>query len=132
MKMKCYEINDKQKKRAEKNENDSDGEKMKFDDSIHVSNKYQINRARNKNQISRVEKEDGKKMWTANETTTTTTKKESNNNSNYELILDVQNLAIILSRLNQNTTNSVFQRFIFFSRTFYYCYLAFLLYLAVQ
>ena len=61
MKMKCYEINDKQKKRAEKNENDSDGEKMKFDDSIHVSNKYQINRARNKNQISRVEKRRRKK-----------------------------------------------------------------------
>lgn len=47
--------NDTQNKRAEnKNENDSDGEMMKFDDSIHVSNKYQINRARNKNQISRI------------------------------------------------------------------------------
>lgn len=70
-------MNDEQKKRAKnENENDSDGEKMKFDDSIHVSNKYQINRARNKNQISRVEKEDGIRSWKANETITTVKNKK--------------------------------------------------------
>lgn len=69
MKTKCYFINETTRDQENETKNESDdGEKMKFDDSIYVSNKYRINRARNKNQISQVERE--KCEWRAEETTT--------------------------------------------------------------